>query len=176
MRRVLLAVAAGAVVAIAPRSNGPSVLAGGAGLVNPTPSPSPTASPSTPAHRKHVKPTTSPSKSTAAPKTSSPSAPRSSTPHSSAPAQTSRTITGPVVSNGWGPIQVQVTVKGTQITAVSVPVIPQDGRSQFINARAVPILTQEAVQAQSAQVDAVSGATDTSDAFMQSLAAALQSS
>jgi uncharacterized protein with FMN-binding domain len=67
-----------------------------------------------------------------------------------------------------------VTVKDGKISAVDVPVIPQDGRSQFINSRAVPILVQEAVQANSAQVDVVSGATDSSYAFVQSLSAALQ--
>jgi uncharacterized protein with FMN-binding domain len=85
-----------------------------------------------------------------------------------------KTVTGPEVSNGWGPFQVRVTVKDGKISAVDVPVIPQDGRSQFINSRAVPILVQEAVQANSAQVDVVSGATDSSYAFVQSLSAALR--
>jgi uncharacterized protein with FMN-binding domain len=178
MRRVVLAVVAaafgaGAVIGLAPRSGGPHIIASG-NTVPTTPSSSAAASPSaSPSRSKHR---TWPAKSHA----SSSSTPTSSAPKSSAsratqsPTQTDRTITGPEVSNGWGPIQVTVTLKGTTITAVDVPVTPQDGRSQFINSRAVPILTQEAVQAQSAQVDAVSGATDTSDAFMQSLAAALK--
>jgi uncharacterized protein with FMN-binding domain len=46
-------------------------------------------------------------------------------------------------------------------------------RSQEINSQAMPILTQEAIQAQQAQVDVVTGATDTSGAFIESLSAAL---
>jgi uncharacterized protein with FMN-binding domain len=177
---IAAAVGAGAVVGLAPRSGGPTALASGPGttaVARPTSSGSLTARPSTSAHPSKSRRRTWPAKPKPSVRSSSPkssAAAPTPTPQSSAPAPTERTITGPVVSNGWGPIQVTVTVKGTQLTAVGVPVIPQDGRSQFINSRAVPILTQEALQAQSAQVDSVSGATDTSYAFMQSLAAALQ--
>lgn len=177
MRRALLAcaaaaVGAGVVIGVAPRSGGPTAAA-----TNPAALPS-QSSPSTSTH--HHKATAKPK----ATKTASPaptehsSAPKSSAPSKSAsqPASqpVSKTVTGPEVSNGWGPFQVSVTVKDGKITAVDVPVIPQDGRSQFINSRAVPILAQEAVQANSAKVDVVSGATDSSYAFMQSLSAALQ--
>ena len=57
---------------------------------------------------------------------------------------------------------------------MQVPVYPTgNGRDQEINAYALPILTQETLQAQSANIDSVSGATVTSDGYLQSLQAAL---
>jgi len=138
-----------------------------------------TPSPRSPAPTSHRRAHAAASVSRSAP--TSPKAHRSSRPRPTRsapppapPPPVTRTVTGPVVSNGWGPIQVRVTVRGKRVTAVSVPVTPSDGRSAYINARAVPILVQEALRAQSAQVAVVSGATDTSRAFMSSLAAALQ--
>ena len=173
MRRALLAcaaaaVGAGVVIGVAPRSGGPTAAA-----TNPAALPS-QSSPSTSTHHHKPKATKTaspaPTEHSSAPKSSAPS--KSASQPASQPV--SKTVTGPEVSNGWGPFQVSVTVKDGKITAVDVPVIPQDGRSQFINSRAVPILSQEAVQANSAKVDVVSGATDSSYAFMQSLSAALQ--
>ena len=67
-----------------------------------------------------------------------------------------------------------ITVAGGKITAVAVPVYPNgNGRDQEINAYALPILVQETLQAQSANIHTVSGATVTSDGYLQSLQSAL---
>jgi uncharacterized protein with FMN-binding domain len=89
-------------------------------------------------------------------------------------APTTRTATGAAQPNQYGVVQVRVSVSGgrlTQVTAVQAP--GGDPRSQEITATAVPQLGQEAVAAQSAQIDAVSGATYTSDGYRASLQSAL---
>jgi len=85
------------------------------------------------------------------------------------------TYTGSVAQAGSrGPVQVQVTIIGGLITDVTFLSSPSAaGTSVAINASAMPILTQEAITAQSASVATVSGATLTSNAFKQSLASAL---
>ena len=84
------------------------------------------------------------------------------------------TVTGPAVDTRWGPVQVAITLDGGKITAVTVPVYPDANRKdQEINARALPILVQETLNAQSADVDTVSGATVTSEGYLRSLQAAL---
>ena len=84
------------------------------------------------------------------------------------------TYQGSVASTRWGDIQVVITVADGKITAVSVPVYPDgNGKDQQINARALPVLTQETIAAQSADIDTVSGATVTSNGYKESLQAAL---
>jgi uncharacterized protein with FMN-binding domain len=84
------------------------------------------------------------------------------------------TVTGPAVDTRWGPVQVEVTLAGGKITAVTVPQYPDGNRKdEQINARALPILVQETLDAQSADVDSVSGATVTSEGYAESLQAAL---
>lgn len=74
----------------------------------------------------------------------------------------------------YGYVQVRATVSGGKLTGVTFLDYPQDrGNSIAINDYAMPILKQQAIKAQSAQVDGVSGATDTSMAFVQSLSDAL---
>ncbi len=74
----------------------------------------------------------------------------------------------------YGNVQVQVTIASGKIATVSFLDYPQDrGTSRAINTEAIPLLTQEAIKAQSANVSGVSGASDTSAAFRQSLAVAL---
>jgi uncharacterized protein with FMN-binding domain len=86
------------------------------------------------------------------------------------------TFTGPVTNAYYGNVQVQVVVQGGKITDVKFLDYPHDRRtSQEINAQAMPWLTQEAIQAQSANINIVSGATLTSEAFANSLQAALNS-
>jgi uncharacterized protein with FMN-binding domain len=99
----------------------------------------------------------------------------------------SKRFTGSVASvDRWGSLQVTVVVRKTttitgtkkkvtrKITAVSVPTYPNHtDRSVYINQTALPILKAEALRAQSANINLVSGATDTSDAFEQSLQAAI---
>ena len=83
------------------------------------------------------------------------------------------TVNGSAVDNGYGMVQVQVKISGRKIVDVTTLSLPQDGHSQRINSFAVPQLRQEALNAQSANIDTVSGATLTSEAYAQSLQAAL---
>jgi uncharacterized protein with FMN-binding domain len=86
----------------------------------------------------------------------------------------SKTVTGAVASTRWGPVQVQITVAGGKVTAVDVVEYPNgNGRDQQINARALPVLVSETLKAQSADIDMVSGATVTSDGYVESLQSAL---
>ncbi|MGZ4509072.1 MAG: FMN-binding protein [Blastococcus sp.] len=83
-------------------------------------------------------------------------------------------VTGQVADTRWGPVQVQLTITGRKITDVAVVQYPDgNGRDQEINSQALPILIQETMQAQSANIDMVSGATVTSDGYLQSLQSAL---
>lgn len=84
------------------------------------------------------------------------------------------TYTGSEADAFYGYIQVQVTVSSGQISDVTFLQYPNDRRDSIaINSQAMPILKQQAIKAQSSQVDGVSGATDTSQAFIQSLSSAL---
>lgn len=85
-----------------------------------------------------------------------------------------RTVTGDAIDTRWGPVQVQVTLAGGRITKVQAIVLPDGNpRDEEISSFAVPQLTQEAMSAQSARIDAVSGATYTSEGYIQSLQSAL---
>jgi len=85
-----------------------------------------------------------------------------------------KAYTGTAASTRWGDVQVAITVTNGRITDVQVPVYPDgNGRDQEINAYALPTLRQETLDAQSADIDAVSGATVTSDDYLQSLRSAL---
>lgn len=82
--------------------------------------------------------------------------------------------TGSVADAYYGFIQVLAVISGGKLTDVQFLQAPNDNpNSSYINSQAKPYLKQEAVQAQSANVNIVSGATDTSQAFIQSLASAL---
>ncbi len=84
------------------------------------------------------------------------------------------TYTGTNENAYYGRVQVEVTVAGHQITRVKVLDYPQDRRtSRYINSQALPILQQEVMTADSANVDTVSGATLTSEAYIRSLGNAL---
>lgn len=84
------------------------------------------------------------------------------------------TVLGAVASTRWGPVQVQITTDGTKITEVTVPRYPNGNpKDQQINARALPILVQETVGKQTANIDMVSGATVTSAGYLQSLQSAI---
>jgi uncharacterized protein with FMN-binding domain len=84
------------------------------------------------------------------------------------------TYTGTVADAQWGNVQVQVVIQKGGITNISFLQYPNErNRSVMINSYADPQLISEAIQAQSATVDVVTGATDSSEAFMQSLSDAL---
>lgn len=93
---------------------------------------------------------------------------------SSGSTATSSTFTGSAVNTRYGPVQVAITVSGGKVSDVSVPLYPNsNSRDMEINQRALPILIQETLDQQSAEVDMVSGATYTSDGYRQSLQSAL---
>lgn len=82
--------------------------------------------------------------------------------------------TGSVQDAFYGNLQVQAVISGGKITNVIFLQYPNDNStSQYVNGIADPMLTQEAIQAQSAQVDIISGASASSQAFQASLADAL---
>lgn len=84
------------------------------------------------------------------------------------------TYTGSVADAFYGNIQVQAIISSGKISDVNFLQYPNDrNTSIMINTQAMPYLKQEAIQAQSANVDIVSGASDTSQAFQQSLQSAL---
>ncbi|MEU9737344.1 FMN-binding protein [Streptomyces sp. NPDC048002] len=84
-----------------------------------------------------------------------------------------RTVTGETVTTQYGPVQVRITVEGGKITAAEAVQAPSGGQSTQINGNAVPKLNAAAVAAGSADIDAVSGATYTSNGYKQSLQSAL---
>lgn len=84
------------------------------------------------------------------------------------------TYTGSVADAQWGNVQVQVVIQSGKMTNVTFLQYPNEReRSIMINSQADPELISEAISAQNATVDVVTGATDSSEAFMQSLASAL---
>jgi uncharacterized protein with FMN-binding domain len=108
--------------------------------------------------------------------TGSSSSSGSSSPSSGARTSGTKTVTGDSVQTQYGPVQVRITVKNGKLTDVTAVTYPQDSpRDQEINSYAVPQLNREALAAQSANIDAVSGATYTSQGYQQSLQSALDS-
>ncbi len=84
------------------------------------------------------------------------------------------TATGTSVATGYGPVQVQIAVSDEELVAVTPISLPaEDPRSVELSSRAAPLLAQEAISAQSADVDMVSGATYTSRGYAESLQSAL---
>lgn len=139
--------AAGAVLSDAPSPGGAAPDAS----ATPTPT-----SPSSPAPTPSAKPTAS------------------STAKRSTPAPTTRQITGDAVNTDYGTVQVRITVVGTKISNVTALQLPNDrARSQEISSFAGPQLRSEALAAQSANIDAVSGASYTSAGYVKSLQSAI---
>jgi uncharacterized protein with FMN-binding domain len=85
-----------------------------------------------------------------------------------------KTVTGSAVDTQFGPVQVQVTVTNGKVTAATAVNYPQGNpRDAQINAYAVPALNDEAAQAGNANISIISGATYTSEGYIQSLQSAL---
>lgn len=117
-------------------------------------------------------PTTTPTTPTTPTTNGTPSQNGTST-STTAPSAT-RSATGTDVQYRYGDIQLKVTEDGSKITDIEVVQEgATDGRSYQINSQAVPILQSEAMSAQSAQIDGVSGATYTSQAYAQALQSAI---
>ncbi|WP_226532721.1 FMN-binding protein [Microbacterium paraoxydans] len=87
---------------------------------------------------------------------------------------TDGTYTGTSSQTRYGPVQVQITVAGGRISDVQAIDYPDgNGRDRQINGTAIPRLVSETLQAQSAEIQMVSGATYTSDGYRSSLQSAL---
>ncbi|MFD7433229.1 FMN-binding protein [Streptomyces sp. NPDC059861] len=106
-----------------------------------------------------------------APSTGAPTAEaaRPAAPPASPGTSTSRVVAGPTVGTEKGPVQVEVTFEGDEITAVRMLRQPDHPQTTA----AVPTLIEETLRAQSADIDSVSGATVTSEGYRESLQAAL---
>jgi uncharacterized protein with FMN-binding domain len=96
-------------------------------------------------------------------------------PAKKAAANVSGTFAGPAVSDPFGAVQTTVTVAHGKITNVSITAPKDNPVSSNINSQAVPYLRTETLTAQSASINSISGATLTSQAYVQSLQAALKS-
>ncbi|MCX6402384.1 MAG: FMN-binding protein [Actinobacteria bacterium] len=95
----------------------------------------------------------------------------SPTPSSSATNPQSRTLVGDTINTRYGAVQIQLKVSGTTIDAVEILQAPSGSNARFTN-YAIPILIRETLKAQSANVNSVSGASYTSQGFIQSLQSA----
>jgi uncharacterized protein with FMN-binding domain len=155
-----------------------------AGVVAESPAPVPATSaptPATAAPRAPAAPTSAPKPSavaapTTAPRvvaTPAPAKPKASpTPRKTV--ATTRTINGAAADTRYGPVQVQIKLSGNRIVSSDAIVYPtNERRDREINDYAVPQLNDETVQAQSANIDTVSGATYTSDGYRESLQSAI---
>lgn len=117
---------------------------------------------------------TSTNRSTAPRRPGQPLAPAGVVAAPKAGAVTTSVVNGSSADTAYGPVQVQLRVRSGKVVTVTAIDYPQgSGRDQEINSYAIPILNREAVAAQSAQIDTVSGATYTSDGYRTSLQAAL---
>jgi uncharacterized protein with FMN-binding domain len=144
-----------------------------AGTADAAPAPSPATSQATAGSMAPPAAMTSPpaGRSSAAAKAKTKTAAKSPPPTAPAAA---RTVTGTVANTQYGPMQVQLTLAGQKITKVTVPQRTNDGsESDQIDSSAIPKLTSETLAAQSAHIDAVSGASYTSSGYIQSLQSAL---
>jgi uncharacterized protein with FMN-binding domain len=111
-----------------------------------------------------------PPPSVAAPSTApAPPASTGTTPSTPDSANATVTTQGPAESSNYGTVQVQVTFTGSRMTAVTLLQAPDDGRALT----ALPRLQEEAMKAQSADIDTVTGATETSESYKTSLQAAI---
>lgn len=85
-----------------------------------------------------------------------------------------RTVTSAVVPNQYGNVQLELTVKGGKVTAITALQLPgNEPKSSEISSYAEPVLRQSALAAQSASIDSVSGATFTSASYKSALQSAL---
>jgi uncharacterized protein with FMN-binding domain len=103
-----------------------------------------------------------------------PSASKTSPTSTATPAPVAKTYDGSAAQTRYGTVQVAVTVASGKITNVAfLQLTSNDGRSADINSQAGPLLLQETLSAQSSNIDTISGATFTSEGYLQSLQSAL---
>ena len=172
-----------AVLAVAGLAAGTSLLVvvkGGAGAApetvaaaaNATPTPSGSADPSAPAAEPKPSSTASapPVKKTSKPK---PGKTTAAAPPPAAPK--SNKVVGPRVTNPYGAVQVVIELSGTRIADVRTLEMPDlEARSDQLSALAEPQLRDEAIREQGANLDTVSGATETSESYRESLRVAIE--
>jgi uncharacterized protein with FMN-binding domain len=177
MRRVILAIvstAIGLVFLLSFKTHTQSALSTpAAALGTPTP-----GSPSSASTAGTATASASPSATSASPakKTSAKKASGGSTnaSPSASTASAAKTVTGEAIDTVYGPVQVRITVKGGKITAVTAVEYPTESpRDYQINSYAIPALNQETLQASSANIDSISGATYTSQGYIGSLQSAV---
>ena len=154
------------------------VVAESPGPVTATSAPSPTAAAASKAPSAAAAAPSAPAaaSATTAPRVvATPAAPKPSpSPSPRKTATTTRTINGAAADTRYGPVQVQIKVSGNRIVSSNAIVYPtNERRDREINDQAVPQLNDETVQAQSANIDTVSGATYTSDGYRESLQSAI---
>jgi len=144
-------------------------LAAGTGSSRTTTSPGATPRPSSAADR----PTTTSRGPIRSDTTTSATSPRTTAPPSST-STAARTVDGPVITTRYGDVQVRATLNGKRIVDVQPLQLPKDrSRSVRISQNAGPTLRSEALQAQSANINLVSGASYTSEGYIESLQGAL---
>jgi len=91
------------------------------------------------------------------------------------PSKVSGVFPGTTVTTEYGPVQVEIAVQNGKIVDVKALQYPVDRpRSEFISSQAIPLLREEVLQAQSAQINVISGATFTSNGFGESLVSAIE--
>jgi uncharacterized protein with FMN-binding domain len=101
--------------------------------------------------------------------------PPSPSPSPSGPAVINGTFTGSDVANRFGDVVVRVVISNGHISDVQAVTLPTDrAESAYISSVVGPMLRTEVLQAQSANIDIISGATYTSQSYAQSLETALQ--
>jgi len=174
----------GAVVSITPPQFGTS---GGIGALGSkstptTPAPvasAPTAVPANPTTQPQTAPTPTTKtkkKKTATKAATTPVAPtQTQAPTTPQSASVTGTFSGIAAPTAYGPVQVQITLNNGKITGATALTYPQNsGRDRQINSQAIPLLIQETLQAQSANIQGVGGASYTSQGWYDSLVSALK--
>jgi uncharacterized protein with FMN-binding domain len=144
-------------------------------LAGATPTPTTVPSRATPTSTASAKSTTTHSSRATHTTSSRATHPATPSPSHSTTQPASKTVAGPAVTEKYGTIQVTIIAVGSKMTELKAS-YPTGGRTGDINAAAIPKLRQEALNAQSADIATVSGATYTSDAYQQSLQGALDRS
>lgn len=176
MRRALIATAGtvAAVVAILQYKSAGTFKAGGGQLLPAAGSSAATSTTTPPAGSSSTSASSGTSPATTPPATTPPTTTPPTTAAPATSAGPNGQFTGSDVSFIYGEIEVRLTYRDGKITSVNFPIdTAPDPRSEFINSQALPILTQELLRAQSLNIDGVSGATFTSNAFAQTVQAAL---
>jgi len=176
----------GAVVSITPPQFGTSGGIGALGSKSTPTTPAPVApaqtstavpsSPTTPTQSAPASTTKAKKKKTATKATAAPAAPaQSQAPAAPQSASVTGTFSGVAAPTIYGPVQVQITVSNGKITGATALTYPRSsGRDQQINSQAIPLLIQETLQAQSANIQGVGGASYTSQGWYDSLVSALK--